>query len=200
MSDYTIDLRHVCDIYGRDEVESWFMAYDMSDYLNPEQINKILENNPNYKKKLAKKIVDHYFMREIGYETPALFSHFAKVKMNEIMEAKLPILWSKYIEFDPLVNVDYVESYTRNIEGTNKTDSETNGEEKVKEKRTQDSEGKTVSSSEDTSSGLIVNSDTPQRTNFKRSNITVALTLLLLLLMKLPLILILKLMLLIIKK
>lgn len=168
MSDYTIDLRHVCDIYGRDEVESWFMDYDMADYLSNEQINKILENNPNYKKKLAKKIVDHYFMREIGYETPALFSHFAKVKMNEIMEAKLPILWSKYIEYDPLVNVDYVESYTRNIEGTNKTDSETTGLENVKDKRTQDNVGKTTSQSKDTSSGLIVNSDTPQRTNFKR--------------------------------
>ena len=44
MSDYTIDLKHVCDIYGRDEVESWFMAYDMNDYLSQEQISKILEN------------------------------------------------------------------------------------------------------------------------------------------------------------
>ncbi len=170
MSNYTIDLRHVCEIYGRDEVESWFMAYDMLDYLSLEQVNKILENNPNYKQKLAKKIVDHYFMREIGYETPALFSHFAKVKMNEIMEAKLPILWSKYIEFDPLVNVDYVESYTRNIEGTSKNNSETTGNESATDDRTQKNEGRTNSTSNDTSSGLIVNSDTPQRTNFKRSN------------------------------
>lgn len=96
-----------------------------------------------------------------------LFSHFAKVKMNEIMEQKLPILWSKYIEFDPLVNVDYIESYTRNIEGSNKTDSETTGNEKVKDKRTQDTSGKTTSESQDNSSGLIVNSDTPQRSNFK---------------------------------
>ena len=162
MSDYTIDLRHVCDIYGRDEVESWFMSYDMTDYLKPEQISKIMENNPNYKKKLAKKIVDHYYMREIGYETPALFSHFAKVKMNEIMEAKLPILWSKYIEFDPLVNVDYVESYTRNIKGENQTQSETDTSENVKDKRSQENEGETTSVSKDESSGLIVNSDTPQ--------------------------------------
>lgn len=99
-----------------------------------------------------------------------LFAHFVKVKMNEIMEQKLPIIWSKYIEFDPLVNVDYVESYTRNIEGTNQNTSETEGNEKVKENRTQENTGTTTSKSVDNSSGLIVNSDTPQRSDFKTSN------------------------------
>jgi hypothetical protein len=162
MSKYTIDLRHVCEIYGRDEVESWFSNYNLSDYLSQEQINKIQEAGNWSKEKLARKIIDHYFMREIAYETPALFEHFAKVKMNEIMEQKLPLIWSKYIEYDPLVNVDYVESYTRNIEGTNKTDSETSGEEKVKNEREQENNGTTTSTSTDTASGLIVNSDTPQ--------------------------------------
>lgn len=162
MSNYTIDLRHVCDIYGRGEVESWFMDYNLEDYLSQEQIAKIQEASQWSKQKLARKIVDHYFMREIAYETPALFKHFARVKMNEIMEQKLPIIWSKYIEFDPLVNVDYVESYTRNIKGENQTQSETEGNEKVKDKRVQENEGSTTSSSVDKSSGLIINSDTPQ--------------------------------------
>ena len=165
MSNYTIDIRHICDIYGRDEVESWFSSYNLSDYLSQEQIQKINEASQWTKEKLARKIVDHYYMREIGYETPALFSHFAKVKMNEIMEQKLPLIWSKFIEYDPLVNVDYVESYTRNIEGNTENTSSTSGNEKVKENRTQENVGKTTSTSEDTSSGLIVNSDTPQRTN-----------------------------------
>lgn len=165
MSKYTIDLRHICDIYGRSEVESWFSNYKLEDYLSQEQIAKISEASQWSKEKLARKIVDHYFMREIAYETPALFEHFAKVKMNEIMEEKLPIIWSKYIDFDPLVNVDYVESYTRNIKGENQTQSETTGNEKVKNKRTQENEGSTTSTSEDKSSGLIINSDTPQRTN-----------------------------------
>lgn len=165
MSEYTIDLRHVCDIYGRNEVESWFSSYNLNDYLSNEQIAKIQEASQWSKEKLARKIVDHYFMREIGYETPALFSHFAKVKMNEIMEQKLPIIWSKYIEFDPLVNVDYVESYTRNILGNTENTSSTSGNEKVNDVRTQENEGKTTSESTDNSSGLIVNSDTPQRTS-----------------------------------
>lgn len=162
MSTYTIELRKVIDIYGRDEVESWFSSYNLSDYLTPEQIAKIQSSSNWSKEKLARKIVDHYYMREIGYETPALFSHFAKVKMNEIMEQKLPIIWSKYIEFDPLVNVDYVESYTRNIEGTSQNNSETKGNEVAKGDRLQKNEGRTNSTSEDNGSGLIVNSDTPQ--------------------------------------
>ena len=165
MSDYTIDVRHICDIYGRKEVESWFSSYNLSDYLSDDQIAKIQEASQWSKEKLAKKIIDHYYMREIAYETPALFAHFAKVKMNEIMEQKLPIIWSKYIEYDPLVNVDYVESYTRNIKGENESKSETSGTESAKDKRTQENNGETTSTSKDNSSGLIINSDTPQRTN-----------------------------------
>lgn len=167
MADYTIQLRHVCDLYGRSEVESWFSSYVMSDYLSDEQIFKILTSSNWTPEKLAKKIVDHYYMREIGYETPALFSHFAKVKMNEIMESKLPIIWSKYIEYDPLVNVDYVESYTRNIEGKSTNNSETKTNETVNDEKTSENSGESTSTSKENTTSLIVNSDTPQRSNFK---------------------------------
>ena len=79
MSKYTIELRKVCDIYGRDVVENWFKDYNLTDYLTQTQIDVITETNTWSKDKLAKKIVDHYFMREIGQETPALFKHFAFV-------------------------------------------------------------------------------------------------------------------------
>lgn len=162
MADYTIQLRDVCNLYGRNEVESWFSSYELSDYLSPEQIARIQEASNWSKEKLAKKIVDHYYMREIGYETPALFAHFAKVKMNELMEEKLPIIWSKYIEYDPLVNVDYTESYTRNIEGTENNSSSTTGSEAIHNEGEITNEGTTTSESTDSASGLIVNSDTPQ--------------------------------------
>ena len=165
MADYTIQLRDVCEIYGRTQVESWFSSYELSDYLSQEQIQRIQEASNWTKEKLAKKIVDHYFMREIGFETPWLFQHFAKVKMNELMEEKLPIIWSKYIEFNPLVNVDYTESYTRNIEGTENNSSSTTGAEAVHNEGEITNEGTTSSTSSDTASGLIVNSDTPQRRN-----------------------------------
>ena len=136
MSKYTIELRKVCDLYTREVVESWFKDYNLSYYLKPDEITSIEEAGLWSKDRLATKIVDHYFMREIGLETPALFKHYAKVLMQEIMERKLPLIYSISISYDPLVNVDYTESFERTIEN----------------------EG----TSSNNASGLSVSSDTPQ--------------------------------------
>lgn len=140
MSKYTIELRKVISLYGKDTVEGWFKDYELSDYLRPDEIESIEVAGIWSKDRLAKKIVDHYFMREIGFETPALFKHYAKVYMQEIMERKLPLIYSSSIKYDPLVNVDFVETFERNIKGT----------------------GESSSTSNSTGSGLTVSSDTPQ--------------------------------------
>lgn len=144
MATYTIELRKICDIYGRDEVEFWFKNYNLEDYLTPTEIEQITKFNVWSKDRLATKIVDHYYMREIGYETPALFKHFANVYMKEIMERKLPKIYSNFLEYDPLSNVDFTEEYTREIQGNNSN------------------QGTSSSTSSSNSSGLSVNSDTPQ--------------------------------------
>ena len=115
MAKYTIELRHLCDIYTRPVVESWFKDYELSDYLTADEIQVITDRGTWSKDKLAKKIVDKYFMREIGLETPALFIHYVKVQMNEIMESKLPLIYSASIKYDPLVNVDFTESFNRQV-------------------------------------------------------------------------------------
>ena len=138
MSKYTTELRFVCATYSRPIVEEWFKDYELSDYLTPQQIETIENAGIWTKGKLAKKIVDHYYMREIGLETPALFRHYAKVYMQEIMERKLPLIYSNSIQYDPLVNVDYTESFERS------------------------STGSASSTSTNSGSGLAVNSDTPQ--------------------------------------
>ena len=127
MAKYTIELRRVCDIYTREEVESWFKDYNLSHYLKPDEISSIEQAGIWSKDRLASKIIDHYYMREIGLETPALFKHYAKVKMQEIMESKLPLIYSISIKYDPLVNVDYTESFTRNIESNGNTNSNASG-------------------------------------------------------------------------
>lgn len=142
MSKYTIELRKVIALYGKDTVEGWFKDYELSDYLRPDEIESIEIAGIWSKDRLAKKIVDHYFMREIGFETPALFRHYAKVYMQEIMERKLPLIYSSSIKYDPLVNVDYTETFERNI------NSEANNS--------------STSTSNANGSGLTVSSDTPQ--------------------------------------
>lgn len=73
MATYTIELRKICNIYTRDEVENWFKNYELSNYLTIEQINQITKANVWSKDRLATKIVDHYYMREIAFETPRTF-------------------------------------------------------------------------------------------------------------------------------
>lgn len=162
MSYYTIELRKVSQVYGEETVIGWFKDYNIEDYLTSQQIADITSQGLWSKDKLAQKIYDHYYMREIGYETPEMFRHFVKIKMQEIMEAKLPVIWSKTIEYDPLVNVDYKESYTRNILGTNTNTSTSNNNESVGENRTTNSSGNSASTGTSTGSNLSVESDTPQ--------------------------------------
>ena len=151
MATYTIELRKVCDLYGRDKVEKWFKSYNLEDYLTQEQITVLSKENIWNKDKLARMIVDHYFMREIGFETPALFRHYAKVTMQEIMEGYLLKIYTKFLEYDPLSSVDYTETYTRNIEGES------------------GSEGSSNSTSNSNSSGFNINQDTPQNQITKES-------------------------------
>lgn len=141
MAKYTIELRKIIEnFYSREEVENWFKDYCIENYLTPIEVETILNANIWNKDRLASSIVDHYYMREIGYETIGLFKHYAKVYMREIMERYLPLIYSKSIEYNPLINVDYEETFTRNITGS----------------------GESESTSNNSASGLSVNSDTPQ--------------------------------------
>lgn len=143
MATYTVELRKICELYGRNEVENWFKDYSLTDYLTPIQIEQIEKFHVWSKDKLARKIVDHYYMREIGLETPELFKHYAKVSMQEIMERALPKIYSNFFEYDPLSNVDFTETYTREIEGA--------------------TEGTSSSNSTNTASGYNINNNTPQK-------------------------------------
>lgn len=138
MSKYTFELREVISTFGRDEVKRWFSDYNLSDYLTPEEIAVIEDKGVWNKDQLAERILDHYFMREIGTDAIGQFILFIKDSMREIMETYAPIIYSASIKYDPLVNVNYSETYS----GTSGTSS--------------------TSSSSSTNSGLSVNSDTPQ--------------------------------------
>ena len=144
MASYTMQLRKVIEYFGREEVENWFKDYELNHYLTPSQIEQITKFNVWSKDRLATKIVDNYYMREIGFETPALFKHYAKIEMKKIMERYLPKIYSNFLEYDPLSNVDFTETYTREISGETAN------------------QGSSNSTSQNNASGLNVNSDTPQ--------------------------------------
>lgn len=138
MAKYTMEIRELISTFGEDEVKSYFMDYNLSDYLTPKEIEVINERGVWSKEQLAQRIIEHYYTREIGTDAIGQFILFAKDKMHEVMETYAPLIYSAAIKFDPLVNVDWSETYTGN------TDSVSN------------------STSNSTGSGLTVNSDTPQ--------------------------------------
>lgn len=55
------------NFFGRDEVENWFKSYELNEFLTTKQIEQIEKANVWSKDRLAKKIVDHYYMREIRF-------------------------------------------------------------------------------------------------------------------------------------
>ena len=149
MSKYTMELRELFTpikynppLYTKEQVEGFFQDYELNDYLTSEQIEVIQNAGIWSKDKLAKKIVNHYYMREIGQETIGLFVHTIKYTMDELMEEYLPLIYSASIEYDPLVNVDFTETFTRtaNVDNT----------------------GQSVSASSSESDSIGINSDTPQ--------------------------------------
>lgn len=146
MASYTIELRTVGLMYGEEEVKSWFSDYVLSDFLTADEIKTINDRGTWSIEKLANKIYNHYFMREIGFETPALFRLRVKSTMQEIMEEYLPLIYSSAIAYDPLVNVDFTETYQHEGESEGNSTSHNNG------------------------NGLTINSDTPQQ-NINKNDI-----------------------------
>ena len=154
MSKYTFELRELFEpikfnppLFTRNEVEGFFKDYELTDYLTTEQIEVITEDGVWSKDKLARKIVDHYYMRESGLETIGLFRHYAKVLMQELMEEYLPLIYSASIQYNPLINVDYTETFNRSADNT----------------------GESNSTSNNSASGLVVSSNTPQGQISKQS-------------------------------
>lgn len=138
MAKYTMEIRELVSTFGEDEVKGWFSDYELSDFLTDEEIRVITERGTWSKEKLCQRIIDHYFTREIGTDAIGQFILFAKDKMNEIMETYAPLIYSASIKYDPLVNVNFTESYSGTTGNKSSSSSSTNG------------------------SGLTVNSDTPQ--------------------------------------
>ena len=140
MAKYTYELREIISTFGEDEVKSWFMDYELSDFLTPQEIQVIEQKGVWSKEQLADRIITHFKMREIGTDAIGSFKLYLKDLLHETMETYAPIIYSTSIKFDPLVNVDFTESFERESENQSQSNS----------------------SSSNASSGLTVNSDTPQ--------------------------------------
>lgn len=109
MSRYTIELRYL--IEGN---------YDLG-----------LKDYPifdeSYREQLNNKIIQHYYFREIGFETETLFKNRLNQKMNEIMPYYNQMYESSKLKIDPLSTIDLEEVFTRKSKTTGEGTSSTSG-------------------------------------------------------------------------
>lgn len=156
MSKYTTEVRFICEnSAGLSESE----GTDNVDSILDKCWNKVFNFDfpifdENYRQVLCRKILKHYYTREIAHETVGRWKLAMNAKLNEIMPYYNQLYKSELLEFNPFYDVDL----TRSREGSgtsNKTN--TNAE-------TSNIETKNVNSSKGTSNTDTLNrfSDTPQ--------------------------------------
>lgn len=184
MSKYTTELRNYCETVAGYTDRQGFGAID--NVLSAENIPKIMNGidypifDENYRLTLNKKILLHYYTREIGYETIGLWKLKLKTKMGEIMPYYNKLYESELIKFNPLYDTDLQRVTSKSADESGTNDSVKNGtgtstSENVSEgsnKNIQQNTGTTNREQErnatdnraidNNSDGLIMNNDTPQ--------------------------------------
>lgn len=125
MSKYTTEVRFICEQKaGYDESVGFG---DIDKVLN-RCWNKIFTTNAHifdedYRGVLCKKILKHYYTREIGTETVGLWMLWMNRRLEEILPYYNQLYKSAQLEFNPFHDVDYYREGNRKNDGT----SETNG-------------------------------------------------------------------------
>lgn len=121
MSKYTTEVRFICETAsGLSESK----GYTDVDTIITNAIPKIFTFtfpifDENYRTVLEKKILKHFYTREICEETVGLWKLRLDTKLNEIMPYYNKLYESELLEFNPL--------YTANMTRTKKTDYDRNG-------------------------------------------------------------------------
>ena len=122
MSKYTTELRFICE--------------NLCGYTNSQGLSKVEEIiaksaplifdfdfpifDEDYKIPLEKKILRHYYLREIGFETLGVWKLKLNAKLNEIMPYFNQLYKSELLKFNPLIDVDV--KTTSNTAGKGNTD------------------------------------------------------------------------------
>ena len=120
MSKYTTEVRFICETLA---------GYDMSQgYGN---VDKIINDSwakifnfdfpifdEAYRQVLCKKILMHYYTREIGFETVGLWKLKLQTLLNEIMPYYNKLYQTETLEFNPLYDVNYTKTHAGEDNGS----------------------------------------------------------------------------------
>ena len=177
LSKYTTELRYICEtLAGKTESE----GYDSIDTVINTALPLLFNFDfpifdEEYRATLEKKIVMHYYRREICAETVGLWKLYLNTKLNEIMPYYNQLYRTTVIEFNPLYDIDLHRSHSKTGSeagsGTNSGTSQSiNAQTGTTNKAGTNSSTDDVTSTNSSSgTSLDAYSDTP---NNKLSNVT----------------------------
>lgn len=125
MSKYTTEVRFICETYAGLEESKGYA--DISSIIEKARTKVFDFDFPiydeSYRSVLETKILNHYYTREIGFETVGLWKHFLNMRLNEIMPYYNQLYKSTLYEFNPLYDVDLTTTSNRDIKHDETTGS-----------------------------------------------------------------------------
>lgn len=154
MSKYTTEVRFICEnSAGLSESE----GADNIDSILDRCWNKVFNFDfpifdENYRQVLCRKILKHYYTREIAHETVGRWKLALNAKLNEIMPYYNQLYKSELLEFNPFYDVDL----TRSREGSG----------------TRDTTGSTSNTSTESGTNTKTDTVTSKETSSDKSNST----------------------------
>lgn len=157
MSDFTVEVRRICE-----------MSIGLTEGAGFSQVENVIQSaipfifdfdfpifDETYRNVLETKILRHFYMREIGYETIGRWKLALSDRLNVIMPYYNQLYKSELLEFNPLYDVDVTRDHTSEGDGNRTTNGNTTETESYQETTSGTTNTTTEGSSENqqTSSG-----------------------------------------------
>lgn len=129
MSNFTTEVRYICEVAaGYDESQERDNVYEVITKAMPKVFDFTFPIfDEAYRPVLERKILMHYYTREIAFETAALWKLKLETRLNEIMPKYNKLYNLELINYNPIWDVDLTEDKWRDID-TETTGSESRGD------------------------------------------------------------------------
>lgn len=129
MSKYTTEVRYICESYAGLTESAGFNSVNeiielaIPKIFNTSEIPMFKGETEEHRALLFKKILLHYYSREIGYETVGLWKLKLNTKLMEIMPYYNQLYESELVKYDPLKNVDNTHTHAGEYNDDEKVDN-----------------------------------------------------------------------------
>jgi len=180
MSKYTTEVRFICEeAAGLVSSVGYLGVNDVINTALPKVFNfdfPIFDEA--YRPILEKKILKHYYTREIGLETVGLWKLFLDTKLNEIMPYYNQLYKSELISFNPMYDVDLTRDHQlKRLEdiketGTQESDTNRNGTLDTTANKTGTTHDTSLTTDHGTANQDISNQKTAHGTNGDTTDVT----------------------------